>query len=59
MQRLCAILIRVDPINDSNDYEETFDQLVAKTSYFAEFTSIVKQAIAEKLPYPELLAAIF
>ena len=59
VQRLCDKLIQVDASKDIEEYEEIIDLLVAKTSYFAEFTSVVKQTIAEKLPNPELLAALF
>lgn len=59
VQRLCDKLISTDASADPDSYEETIDLLVAKTSYFAEFTSIVKQAIIEKLPDNELIASLF
>ncbi len=54
VQKLCDKLIA-----GSGDFEENLDSLMAKTSYFAEFTSIVKQAILEKFDNKELIAALF
>jgi len=54
VQRLCDKLI-----TDPGNFDETLDLLMAKTSYFAEFTSVVKQTIFEKFPNNELIAKLF
>jgi hypothetical protein len=49
VQILCDRIKRIDPTQDLITYEETIDELITRTSYFAEFTSLVKQTIVDKI----------
>lgn len=59
VQSICDDLIASKRDGNTSLYEESLDKLGDYVGYFSEFSSAAKQAIVEKLPDENLIAALY